>query len=43
MCDMMTIMMMVVVIGMIMMKTSFLSGTMDMKNGRLRRQKLKKS
>ena len=40
---MMTIMMMMVVIGMMMMKIQFLSGTMAIKNGRLRRQKLKKS
>ena len=42
-CGMMTItMMMVVVIGM-MMKIKFLSGKKAIKNGRPRRQKLKKS
>ena len=40
---MMTIMMMMVVIGMMMMKINLLSGTMAIKNGRLSRQKLKKS
>ena len=42
-CGMMTIMMMMVVIGMMMMKIKFLSGTMAIKNGTPRRQKLKKS
>ena len=40
---MMTIMMMMVVIGMMMMKINLLSGTMAIKNGRVSRQKLKKS
>ena len=38
---MMTIMMMVVFIGIMVMKINFLSGTMAIKNGRLRRRKLK--
>ena len=41
---MMTIMMRMVVIGLMMMiKINFLSSTMVIKNGRLKKQKLKKS
>ena len=38
-CGMITIMMMMVVIGMMMLKINFLSGTMDIKNPRAKKQK----
>ena len=40
---MMTIMVMMVVIGVMMMEINFLSGMMDIKNGRLKKPQLKKS
>ena len=42
-CGMMTIMMMMMVVIGMMMKINFLSGKMAIKNGRPRRQKLKKT